>query len=231
MSITGGKQVIATTTVNLRKGAGLDYAIVGQLAPNAAATVVGGPATYNGLTWWQLDGGKWAAESVAGKVLIVADDDLFGRCIAFVFESEGGHSTDRSDNGNWTGGKVGVGEFKGTKYGISAAAYKHIDIANLTRQQAELIYRADYWHASGADNQPWPLCLIVLDTAVLHGVGRAVAWLKSSGGDVWEYMALRIESYTTMDTWHYHGAGWVNRMVFIISATNRKSHYATRHNG
>jgi len=95
-----------------------------------------------------------------------------------------------------------------------------LDVRNLTRQQAELIYRADYWHASSADNQPWPLCLIVLDTAVLHGVGRAVAWLKSSGGDVWEYMALRIESYTTMDTWHYHCAGWVNRMVRLMRACN-----------
>lgn len=215
MAIQINKTVTATTEVNKRKGAGLDYAIVGKLAPNGSALVVGGPVAYNGLTWWQLDGGAWAAETYAGKALLVAADDLFGRCIAFVFESEGGLSTDRSDNGNWTGGKVGAGEFKGTKYGVSAAAYGHIDIVNLTRQQAELIYKADYWHASAADSQPWPLCLIVLDTAVLHGTGRAVEWLRKTT-DPWQYLALRLESYTGMGTWHYHGAGWVNRVARLM---------------
>lgn len=210
-----GKQVTATTEVNKRRGAGLDYPIVGKLAPNESAKVISGPTDYNGLRWWQLDGGAWVAEAIAGKVLIVDAVDLFGRCIAFVFESEGGLSADRSDNGNWTGGKAGAGEFKGTKYGISAASYPSVDIANLTRQQAELIYKADYWHASAADSQPWPLCLIVLDTAVLHGVGRAVEWLRKTQ-DPWQYLALRLESYTSMSTWQHHGAGWVNRVARLM---------------
>lgn len=219
MAIAIGKTITATTTVNLRRGAGLDYAIVGQLAPNESAVVVGGPSSYNGLTWWQVGDGKWCAEAHAGKALIVDASDLFARCIAFVFDEEGELSTDRSDNGNWTGGKVGVGEFKGTKYGVSAAAYPKLDIANLTRQQAELIYRNHYWHASAADTQPYPLCLIVLDTAVLHGVGRAVEWLRKTT-DPWQYLALRLESYTGMETWHYHGAGWVNRVARLMRACN-----------
>lgn len=183
--------------------------IVGQLTPGQPVSVVGGPSSLDGLIWWwQIDGGKWVAESINGKPLIVPTDDLFWRCIAFVFESEGGLSEDPNDKGGTT------------KYGISQRAYPNLDIKNLTRQQAELIYRADYWHASGADQQPWPLCLIVLDTAVLHGVWRATAWLKSSGGDVWEYLALRMESYTSMDTWHYHGAGWVNRVVRLMRMCN-----------
>lgn len=39
---------------------------------------------------------------------------------------------DRNDKGNWTGGRVGVGQLKGTKYGISAAAYLHLGIKSLT---------------------------------------------------------------------------------------------------
>lgn len=34
--------------------------------------------------------------------------------------AEGNLSTDRNDAGNWTGGSVGVGDLKGTKFGISA---------------------------------------------------------------------------------------------------------------
>lgn len=203
MAIAIGKQVTATTEVNKRKGAGLDYAIVGKLAPNESVKVIGGPTYYNGLTWWQIEGGAWCAEAYANKVLLVSADDLFGRCIAFVFESEGGYVNDPNDKG---------GE---TKFGISKRSYPNINIADLTRQQAELIYKADYWHASAADSQPWPLCLIVLDTAVLHGVGRAVEWLRKTQ-DPWTYLAIRLESYTGMDTWQYHGAGWVNRVVRLM---------------
>lgn len=104
---------------------------VGTLAQNQSAVVVGGPQVYNGLTWWQLDGNKWVAESVNGKPLVVPTDDLFARCIAFVFESEGGLSEDPNDKGGTT------------KFGISQRAYPNVDIKNLTRQQAELIYRSD----------------------------------------------------------------------------------------
>ena len=33
---------------------------------------------------------------------------------------EGGLSLDPNDRGNWTGGKKGSGELRGTKYGIAA---------------------------------------------------------------------------------------------------------------
>ncbi len=202
-----GKQVTATTEVNKRRGARLDYAIVGKLAPNESAKVIGGPTDYKGPRRWQIEGGAWVAEAIANKPLIVDADDLFGRCIAFVFESEGGLSEDPNDKGGLT------------KYGISQRAYPNLDIRNLTRQQAELIYKVDYWHASAADSQPWPLCLIVLDTAVLHGVGRAVEWLRKTNNP-WAYLAVRLESYTAMQTWQHHGAGWVNRVVRLMRVCN-----------
>lgn len=58
---------------------------------------------------------------------------------------EGGFTQDPNDIGNWTGGKVGVGILKGTKYGISAASYPALDIANLTLQDAQAIYKRSYW--------------------------------------------------------------------------------------
>jgi hypothetical protein len=47
----------------------------------------------------------------------------FERCMDEVFKHEGGLSLIRADPGNWTGGKVGKGELRGTKYGIAAHAH------------------------------------------------------------------------------------------------------------
>ena len=50
---------------------------------------------------------------------------------------EGGYQCDPDDKGNWTGGNVGVGLLKGTKYGISAASFSNVDIKNLTKELEE----------------------------------------------------------------------------------------------
>lgn len=46
-------------------------------------------------------------------------DKAFNRLIGH----EAGYSNDRRDPGNWTGGKVGIGTLKGTKFGIAANTY------------------------------------------------------------------------------------------------------------
>jgi lysozyme family protein len=53
---------------------------------------------------------------------------------------EGGFTLNPKDSGNWTGGKIGVGELKGSNFGISAAAYPKLDIKNLTREKVRPLY-------------------------------------------------------------------------------------------
>lgn len=142
----------------------------------------------------------------------------WARSIAFVLQQEGGYSILRDDPGNWTGGAVGVGTLKGTKYGISAASYPALDIAALTQAEAEAIYRRDYWEPSGAAALAWPLCLLVLDTAVLHGVGAARAWLGEAGPTPYAFAAKRLRTYTHSANWHAFGAGWVNRVAALLEA-------------
>ncbi len=62
-----------------------------------------------------------------------------------VMQVEGGRSLDPDDRGNWTSGRIGVGILRGTKYGISAMSYPHLDIQKLTLDEAMAIYRCDYW--------------------------------------------------------------------------------------
>ena len=66
----------------------------------------------------------------------------FDTAFANVIGLEGGYTDDPRDRGNWTGGTVGQGKLRGTKYGISAAAFPTLDIANLTLDAAKAIYRA-----------------------------------------------------------------------------------------
>jgi lysozyme family protein len=60
-------------------------------------------------------------------------------CLPYIFAGEGGYTKNAKDPGNWTGGKVGKGILKGTKYGIAAASFPNLDIANLTKEQAAVV--------------------------------------------------------------------------------------------
>ncbi len=59
--------------------------------------------------------------------------ELFEKAITIVLKHEGGYVNDPNDLG---------GE---TKYGISKRSYPHLDIKNLTVEQAIEIYRRDWW--------------------------------------------------------------------------------------
>lgn len=148
---------------------------------------------------------------------------------------EGGYSTDRNDPGNWTGGKVGSGTLKGTKYGIAANTYPNLDIKNLTIDQAKAIYKKDWWDKLGA-NQLHPAIVYQLwDFAVNAGKSRAIKELQQAVGvpddgiigpetiaavkakDVNDVLLLlaseRLRFYTSLSTWGTYGKGWTNRVA------------------
>jgi len=91
---------------------------------------------------------------------------------------EGEFQNDYDDKGNWTGGDVGKGQLKGTKYGISAAAFPYEDIENLTKERAEYLFKKMYWDKSKCDFLPDPLSIAVFDYAINSGVPRAIKDLQ-----------------------------------------------------
>lgn len=96
-----------------------------------------------------------------------------------VLEREAGFQADANDKGNWTGGAVGAGELKGTNFGISAAAFPHLDIKNLTREQAFAIYREEYVTKPGFEQIPDPsLREQLVDFGVNSGPARAIEFLQ-----------------------------------------------------
>jgi lysozyme family protein len=97
--------------------------------------------------------------------------------------NEGGFQCMPDDNGNWTGGEKGVGNLIGTKYGISAPVLcsylkreaTPTDMRNLSRENAESIYKWSYWNAIRGDeinNQEQ--ANQIYDMAVNAGVGTAI---------------------------------------------------------
>lgn len=102
----------------------------------------------------------------------------FDQAFEALIGHEGGLSMDPKDRGNWTGGRVGVGTLKGSKYGVSAASYPALDIANLTLADAKAIYLKDYWGAAGCDAVPDGIKFDLFDMAVNSGQGNAIKVLQ-----------------------------------------------------
>lgn len=96
---------------------------------------------------------------------------------------EGGFTADPKDRGNWTTGRIGQGQCKGTKHGISAAAYPGEDIENLTLVRAQGLYARDYWGPAGCDAVPDALRYDLFDAAVNSGVKAAVKLLQLAAGE------------------------------------------------
>lgn len=138
----------------------------------------------------------------------------FEQAFENVVGHEGGFQDDPRDDGNWTGGKQGLGELKGTKFGISAASYPTLDIRNLTVADARAIYLRDFWKPLRADELPAMLREFVFDFAVNSGVGAAAMALQTAAG------ALRDGSVgpRTIEAVRRHPPRAVLRLVFVERA-------------
>jgi len=108
--------------------------------------------------------------------------DNFAAVMEEIFAHEGGLSMTPKDPGNWTGGKVGAGELRGTKYGIAAHAHPGVNIQALTKAEAREIYRRAYWQPIRGDDLRPGLDLVTMDPAVNSGVSRGVRWLQVGCG-------------------------------------------------
>jgi len=158
-------------------------------------------------------------------------DEAFDRLLGH----EGELSLDRNDRGNWTSGQVGVGELKGSKYGVSAMSYPDLDIANLTKDEAKLIYRRDFWDRINADELHDGVAFQTFDFAVNSGIETAVRKLQAALGvaddgywgpvtaaaakamsesdQILRLNAQRLRFMRRLSTWQGNGKGWALRIA------------------
>ncbi len=94
--------------------------------------------------------------------------DRFEKCLEFVLLHEGGTNADPDDRGGLT------------KYGISQRQYPDLNIQNLTRDQALIIYRSDYWAFNSCYKMNPSLDLVLFDSSVNCGNSSSAKWLQKT---------------------------------------------------
>jgi lysozyme family protein len=159
--------------------------------------------------------------TIAGRNAVAFSDD-FKLAFHLTLAHEGGFQDDPDDRGNWTTGKIGEGELKGTKYGISAMSYPNLDIKNLTKDEAMEIYHRDYWITSDAFSEVWPMNYLVFDAAVNHGVAKSEEFYDLCDGSPTEFLVHRMLFFTRLKTWPKYGRGWTRRVMRIATLINDK---------
>lgn len=159
----------------------------------------------------------------------------FNKAFDRVIGHEGGFTDDPKDRGNWTSGTCGVGECKGTKYGLAAMTYPTLDIRNLTLDQARAIYKRDWWDKLGMDKYPPALAYQMFDASINHGSGRAIHFVQKAVGTKADgiigsktlaaidaidkndllllFLAERLQYFTEVKTWKTYCTGWTRRVV------------------
>jgi lysozyme family protein len=148
--------------------------------------------------------------------------DKFDRAFEILIGHEGGYVNHPSDPG---------GE---TKYGITKRTYPHLDIRNLTLDDAKAIYRADFWDKVRGDELPFRLGFNLFDGAVNSGPSRAIKWLQNAAGVaadgvfgpvtmaavkrpgvpiVARYNGERLAFLADLGTWDTFSEGWAKRVA------------------
>jgi len=149
----------------------------------------------------------------------------FEDCIDVILHFEGGLVNHPNDPG------------KITNFGISQKAYPHINIENLTVDQAKNIYKIDYWDRIQANAMPPAFRLMVFDCAVNQGIGFATKTMQRIVGvkpdgiigpvtrdalkkvDGYSFINLfamaRHRHYSSLDGWQHFGRGWSKRLLEI----------------
>lgn len=158
-------------------------------------------------------------------------DDAFARVIGH----EGVLSLDPQDRGNWTSGIVGVGELRGTKYGVSAMSYPNVDIRSLTLEGAKTIFRRDFWDRVHGDELHDGVSFQLFDFAINSGIGNGIRGLQRAIGvaqdgqwgpisraaalamtecdTVMRLLGARLEFMTSLSSWPSQGKGWARRIA------------------
>lgn len=111
----------------------------------------GGGVTGGGNPEW-AQGFDWLGQTTKGKAMAPKPSGGFSRLMKATKRLEGGLSTDSRDRGGLT------------KYGISQKAHPDVDIRNLTWEQAQDIYKRDYYEPIQGD------ALESIDPRVLDGI-------------------------------------------------------------
>jgi len=123
-----------------------------------------------------------------------------------------GHEGGYVNNPNDPGGE--------TNWGISKRSYPDVDIKNLTREDAKVIYKRDYWDKIDGDHLPLSIAFQLFDFAVNSSVDTALScWEPIKFSQTYIHaqlivlLASRLKFMTNINGWKTFGRGWARRIV------------------
>lgn len=118
----------------------------------------------------------------------------FDKAFNFVIISEGGTNNDPLDRGGLT------------NFGISQKQYPHLDIENITLDQARNIYYTDYWYKNKCYMMSSELAIVLFDSSVNCGQYAAAKWIQRACNKFGSNLVIDgiIGSRTCLEIIKYH---------------------------
>jgi lysozyme family protein len=167
----------------------------------------------------------------------------FERCFRFTLGREGGFVDDPRDAGGATNHGISLryAKSKGRVLDLDHDGDVDVDdIRLITPAVARTMYMADFWRPMRGDALPGPLGLVVFDSAVLCGPGRASRWLQTAAGVpadgsigpitlaavarrdraelIADILLLRNVHLHQVPSFDEHGKGWLRRVMYLAMA-------------
>lgn len=112
----------------------------------------------------------------------MANDERFERCLTEILRHEGGYVDHPSDPGGATNMGITRKTLARWRKVTPWTDLPKAAVAALTRNEAALIYRANYWNTAKAGSMPSGVDLALFDFAVNSGPDRAVRVLQAALG-------------------------------------------------
>ena len=155
----------------------------------------------------------------------------FERAVQLVFRLEGGFVNDPRDAGGATKAGITIRTLAAWRRQDVTAA----DVRAMKIEEAEAIYRANYWNAIRGDELPPGVDAMVMQAAVLAGRRQATIWLQRALGLaedgaigpmtiaatktkyppdelVTRYAAFQLAGLRSIGDWAHWGRGWTSRV-------------------
>lgn len=154
----------------------------------------------------------------------------FNQCLAVVFAEEGGYTNDPNDRGGPTNFGITLADLREWRNDPNLTAD---DVKNMTRAEAQEIYRSRYWNPMQCGDVPNGIDLELFDFGVNAGIRTSVRTLQAvvgvtadgsigpitlaatKAGDphtiIQNFSTRRLDYYRSLPGWVHFGAGWTNR--------------------
>lgn len=108
-----------------------------------------------------------------------------------------------------------------TKYGIAQKFNPNVDVCNLNEARAIEVYDKKYWTLNELDAYPYPVNLILFDTAVNGGSvsGMKILWVSTHDWDKLIYARIKHYAKLCVGKTKYdpYFEGWIWRIIKLIN--------------